>query len=109
MALVVFASKFSKPACGRCLFCFELCHKMSSGQAEEVLRAILMILNRFSSDLGALGLAFQIFASIMETGYSRVGAYSGPGRAIAWSISSLVVCAWAIVEFLVGTINGTII
>ena len=48
-----FASKFSKPACGRCLFCFELCHKMSLGQAEGVIRAILRTLRRFSRDFGA--------------------------------------------------------
>jgi hypothetical protein len=50
----------SRPAAGVC-FVFELCHKMSLGQAEGVIRAILMILNRFSSDLGAFGTCFADF------------------------------------------------
>ena len=51
----------------RCPFCFELCHKKSLGQAEGSYEAILMILNRFSSDLGALGRCFADFRFNLET------------------------------------------
>ena len=75
MALLFLPQNFlSRPAAGVC-FVFELCHKMSLGQAEGVIRAILMILKRFSSDLGAFGTCFVDFRFNLETGWVTVGAF----------------------------------
>ena len=65
---------------------------MSLGQAEGVIRAILMILNRIFKRFGGIWDVFCGFSlQFWRHAGSRSG-HSGPGRAIVVSISGLVVC-----------------
>ena len=55
---------------------------MSLGQAEGVIRVILMILNRFSRDFGAFGTCFPGFSLQFGDKLGSRSGHSGPGRAI---------------------------